>query len=143
MQHKPYHPSDLNVIVADDSVEWRDQWQTLLAATGLTSAVIVDDGRDILNALQKPDHGFHLIVTDNQMYNVCGHQVLAYVATLPRPIPTIMASSSENIRAGLTGSDVATTYRFARFILKDDLNAPTLTAAMAELLPAVDFGRTC
>lgn len=138
MPLKPYKPSDLHILAADDDVYWREHLERLLTQTGLTSATIVNDGQDIISRLangQRP----HLIITDNQMYNVWGYKVLDYLKQHQPYLPAIMSSSGSLIAPGITAKNFPQHYPNARFILKSKLTAPTLTAAITNLLPAVDF----
>jgi DNA-binding response OmpR family regulator len=77
------------ILVVDDNKEMRQHSMAVLASSGY-EVESAKDGAAGWNALQS--NGYDLVITDNQMPNMTGIEMIARVRAAALPIPVIMAT---------------------------------------------------
>lgn len=89
--------SEIKLLVVDDSKVVRKQLTNTLKKAGFI-IVLAEDGRDALNKLQE-DNTFDLVVTDLEMPNVNGHELIKAIHEDPnlKSIPVMAITGHEEI----------------------------------------------
>ena len=81
------------VLIADDSRVWRRRMRTVLEEIGFDTLTVVEDGQQAIDVARR-EH-FDLVVTDYNMPNATGRDLLAYLRTesTQRQVPVVMVTT--------------------------------------------------
>jgi len=98
--------SELNVLVVDDSRMARRHIQRVLADMGIEKMTTAENGREAVELFEK--ESFQLIVTDLNMPEMDGNQLVDYIRTKSsKPDTPILMVTSENNNARLSNVEQA------------------------------------
>lgn len=93
VQVPPYDASDLQVLLVDDSVMARHMITRTLTKMGITNVQEAEDGVKAIPLIQ--DHHFDLVITDYNMPEMDGHELLVYIrhkSNQPK-VPVLMVTT--------------------------------------------------
>jgi CheY-like chemotaxis protein len=122
-------PSSFPILIVDDDEPTQNLLRAVLRRCGYASEV-ASNGRQAIGLLREKRHA--AVVLDMMMPEVGGHEVIAFLGTIPDSVPVIICSAAGP--AALTGFDPAV----VKAIVRKPFDIDELVAAVSAVVESLE-----